>query len=49
MEGPISMKPEQAWMAETPWLVMMVITVMTIKIIMHFFIGSSWARIAQSV
>ena len=40
------MKPEQAWMAETLWLVGMVIMMM-IKIITQFFIDSSWAGIAQ--
>jgi hypothetical protein len=51
MEGPISMKPEQAWMAETLRLavVVMMVIMMMIKIIVQFLIDSSWARIAQSV
>jgi hypothetical protein len=49
MEGPISMKPEQTWMAETLWMVVkvMMVIMMAIKIIMQFFIDSSWAGIAQ--
>jgi hypothetical protein len=43
MKGPISVKPEQTWMAETLRLasVLMTVILMMIKIILQFFIYSS--------
>ena len=45
------MKPEPAWMAETLRLavVVMIVIMMMIKVIVQFFIDSSWSVIAQSV